>query len=112
MNSIVFCLRDSFVISNGNVKAAEVSKVSSEWVYNPTEAAAYKEIKPLVDLTSWRYSMDLSDRKPSIHEKIITPSILLKPKYDAMECSYSLVKDIVQTLAYMTPSRRPSPTIP
>ena len=65
------------------------------------EAAAYKEIKSLVDLTSWRYLMQLSDRKPSIHEKVTTPSMMLK------ECSYYgkevlLVEDIEHTLAYMT----------
>jgi hypothetical protein len=47
------------------------------------EAAAFKEIKSLVDLNSWRYLKRLSDRKPSVHTKVTVPSLLLKPKYDA-----------------------------
>ena len=38
------------------------------------EAAAYKEIKNLVDLTSWRYLMHLSDRKPA---SCLNPSMML-----------------------------------
>ena len=47
------------------------------------EAAAFKEIKSLVDLNSWRYLKRLSDRRPSVHTKVTVPSLLLKPKYDA-----------------------------
>ena len=49
---------------------------------NAAEAkeAALKELRTLTNLKSWRYLLSVSDRTPSVHNKI---TLLLKPKYDA-----------------------------
>jgi len=47
------------------------------------EAGAFKELKSVVDLNSWRYLKRISDRRPSVQSKVTIPSMLLKPKYDA-----------------------------
>jgi hypothetical protein len=56
--------------------------------------------------------MHLTDRKPSIHEKVTTPGILLKPKYDAKAVFLQWkgrlsIEDIVQTLEDPLVSRGP-----
>jgi hypothetical protein len=45
--------------------------------------AALKELRTLTNLKSWRYLHSISDRTPSVHNKITVPTLLLKPKYDA-----------------------------
>ena len=47
------------------------------------EEAALKELLTLTILKSWRYLRSVSDRTPSVHNKITVPTLLLKPKYDA-----------------------------
>jgi len=52
---------------------------------NAAEAkeAALKELRTLTNLKSRRYLRSVSDRTPSVHNKITVPTLRLKPKYDA-----------------------------
>ena len=86
---------------------------------NAAEAkeAALKELRSLTNLQSWRYLRSISDRTPSVHDKITVPSLLLKPKYDAAG-GFLLWKGRLVAGGHMTdpniydPYERHAPTVP
>ena len=86
---------------------------------NAAEAkeAALKELRTLTNLKSWRYLHSVSDRTPSVHNKITVPTLLLKPKYDAAG-GFLLWKGRLVAGGHMTdpniydPYERHAPTVP
>ena len=86
---------------------------------NAAEAkeAALKELRTLTNLKSWRYLRSISDRTPSVHNKITVPTLLLKPKYDASG-GFLLWKGRLVAGGHMTdpsiydPYERHAPTVP
>jgi len=82
-----------------------------------SKEAALKELCTLTNLKSWRYLCSVSDRTPSVHNKITVPTLLLKPKYDASG-GFLLWKGRLVTGGHMTdpsiydPYERHAPTVP
>jgi hypothetical protein len=79
--SIIYCRLKcpmNVAFATGSLTWHEAAKSN-----NAAEAkeAALKKLRTLTNLKSWRYLHSVSDKTPSVHNKITVPTLLLKPKY-------------------------------